>query len=184
MLRLFITCALLCHEYVSCLLCNSERSSNVTALSDKEEFITIEAQICFVKVHFDLMSRRVFLVELYGLDVDEDPRFEMDPFGDNGILKATYSCNSHDNCNTVFLMMIELEKQAYKDEKRQQANAILRALRKAQADPVNRDFLRQSRTALYIAAAVMGLLIISSFAHFASIGPSFFTRSPRKRKNH
>ncbi|EYB96417.1 hypothetical protein Y032_0150g2741 [Ancylostoma ceylanicum] len=183
MLRLFITCALLCSGYVSCLLCNSERSSNVTELSDREDFITVEAQTCFAKAHYDLGSRRIFLVELYGLNVEEEPGCELGVHGDDGVVKATVTCNSHDNCNTVFLMAIELEKQAFKEDKRLSANAILRALRKAQASAVNRDYLRQSRTSLYIAATIMGLLIISSFAHFASIGPSFFTRMPRKRKN-
>ncbi|KAK6739326.1 hypothetical protein RB195_021017 [Necator americanus] len=114
--------------------------------------------------------------------VKDDPGCEVDLLGKNGIITATYSCNSEDFCNTVFNMMVDLEKISYVQEKQLQATAILRAIRRAQAEPVNRDFQRQKRTPLYIVAVLMTSLMVSSFAHFASIGPSFFAKVSRKLK--
>ncbi|KAK6739323.1 hypothetical protein RB195_021016 [Necator americanus] len=65
---------LLCCINVSPLLCNSERSANITFLSLQEIFAEVESLTCFMKVHYDLGSRQVFLVELYGLEEEDDQK--------------------------------------------------------------------------------------------------------------
>ncbi|VDM70415.1 unnamed protein product [Strongylus vulgaris] len=132
---------------------------------------------CFIRVYYDLGSKRVFLVELYGLDDDDDDTgCSVSTIGYNGMINATCVCNSEDNCNSLSFLMIELEKMAYMSGKEKQTKAILRAIRKQLALPGNNDFLRQDRTVTYVVVVSICLLLLSSFAHIASIGPIFFVK--------
>ncbi|CAJ0605068.1 unnamed protein product [Cylicocyclus nassatus] len=181
MFLLLVAYTLLCGASAKIQSCISERGSNISHMYNLEKFVTMPASTCYARVHFDLDSRRVFLVELYGLEDDEDPGCRISTKGYNGMINATCICNAYDNCNSPHFLHVSLVQLMEMQGKAKQASAIVNAIRKQLQIPINRDFVRQSRSGLYVIAAFICFLLLSSFAHVASIGPMFFIKKAKSQ---